>query len=105
MEKTIIVRTKSGSFYSLTLVDGIFKATKIQESGDTVAEVGNVVAIRPSLLPNLMATKTIKKEGQFHVGFNEKGGQTLRIIPDQIKTGMILANRRGVRSTEIVAIV
>jgi hypothetical protein len=52
-----------------------------------------------------MATKTIEKVRDTIIGKNEKGVITLKVKPLDLKPGMILANRHGLRSTEIVSIV
>jgi hypothetical protein len=62
------------------------------------------VAVYPDRLPFLMATVEVRQEGNMAVGRNAKGVVTLRVVPDQVRKGMILANRRGLRSTEIVSV-
>lgn len=63
-----------------------------------------VVAIFPDRLPCLMDTATLVRDGQRVAGFNKKGVRTLLLKPLDVKVGMILANRKGLRSTRIVKV-
>jgi len=95
----MIVETSSGSLYTVVPTS---KGLKIKKLGASVWNMA--IAIFPDRLPFLMATVKIVENGGFHEGFNAKGVKTLRFDPCQVRKGMILANRRGLRSTTIVSI-
>jgi hypothetical protein len=93
------VQTESGSVYDVEFVE---KGLKVSKDGGPAQMA---IAIHPKLLPNVKATVRVEQQGPYHCGFNEQGNRTLRVIPDQIRTGMILANRRGFKTTRIVKVV
>jgi len=71
---------------------------------DGMASALPVVAVYPDRLPFLMATETVVQEGDRAVGRHANGTVTIRVIPDQVRKGMVLANRRGFLSTTITAV-
>jgi hypothetical protein len=97
------------SVYSLhPTVDkrGMRVLTATCESG-TLQGTGShlVVAVYPNRIPAIMAASVVTNEGEYLVGYNELGTRTFKIIPDQVKPGMILFSRSGFRSTEIQKVV
>jgi len=90
--------TKSGSVYDAVITA---KGLLVQKLGghETMA-----IAIYTDRLPFLADTVRIESRGKVHEGFNSRGVRTLRFVVDQVHPGMILANRRGFRSTEIVSV-
>jgi hypothetical protein len=96
-----VVVTKSGAKYFVSMNEkGVLCC--IKEGWDKPTPC---VGIFEDRLPFLMATKTIEKVRDIIIGKNEKGVITLKVKPLDLKPGMILANRHGLRSTEIVSIV
>ena len=93
------IKTESGSVYEAVPTDKGLLVSKPGQSPQVA------VAVRPALLPNVLATVRVERDGPYHCGYNAQGGRILRIIPDQVMPGMILANRRGLRSTPIVEVV
>jgi len=98
----MVVRTESGARYTLVYDHDKHCLVGRREGWP---EKLHCVAIRPELLPNLTATKTVDREGQYSCGYNARGTRTLRIIPKLVCKELILANRRGFRSTKIVDII
>jgi len=93
--------TESGSVYHLTANSrGILVADK---KGSTM-DPQPVIAVYKDRLPMLEDTVRVVREGVYTCGYNARGACTLRLIPTQIRRGMILANRRGLRSTPIAEI-
>jgi hypothetical protein len=95
----MLIETSSGSIYTAVPTN---KGLKIKKVGSSVWDIA--IAIYPDRLPFLEATVKIVEVDNFHEGFNAKGVKTLRFDPSQVRKGMILANRRGLRSTTIVSI-
>ena len=99
------ITTASGAQYSVVVKDtGNGPCIFVKKAG--MSSAVPVVGIFKDRLPFLEATKAVKYDTstQKCVGWNDKGIVTLRFDPLQIKPGMILANRRGFRSTTIVQI-
>lgn len=101
----MIIETRSGAIYQVATHNDARRGPVLFVRKDG-QDWTPVVAIYRDRLPYLMDTVSIEKEacGPCVVGRNAAGRQTFRLIPDQVRPGMILANRRGFRSTEIVKI-
>ena len=94
------VLTESGSHYYLTVTD---KGLLCQKD-DGWAGVG--VAIYPDRLPFLVAsTKVVVHPDGVTEGFNAHGNRTVKLRLEQVRCGMILANRRGFKSTRIIQVI
>jgi len=98
------VLTKSGSVYDLEVVDVPGKGRLLSAYKAGWPARSAVVAVYPDRIPFLEATETLRREGDRVIGFNKQGTITLRFDPLQVRPGMILANRKGLRSTEIVSV-
>lgn len=101
----MLVKTESGSVYHVRVVhrgDGTF--------GLVAYKCGQVeypvVGVYPDRLPHVEATVKVihDRRSGTDVGYNENGKVTCRFYPVQLKVGMILVNRKGLRSTRIVSI-
>jgi len=102
------VRTRSGDLYLLKAKASesapalpVFLWARKVGSPDTVPVIG----IFPDRLPFLLSTVTwAAGPGGKLDGFNAKGTRTLRFDPLKLSKGMILANRHGLATEEIVEI-
>ena len=99
----MIITTKSGATYEAE-VKQTSKGPCLfaSRNGDKARPV---IAIFPDRLPFLQATASTEWNGHQVIGYNGAGTVTLKFDPAKVLRGMILANRRGLRSTEIVAVV
>ncbi len=98
----MVIETKSGSVYEAELRSNR-RGPVLFVRKAAGSKWWPVVAIYADRLPHLMDTVSVEPAaaGPFVVGTNAAGRQTFRLIPDQVRKGMVLANRRGFRSTEI----
>lgn len=100
------VTTKSGSVYILT--QSVSKKSGLpvmvaQKVGYTGQDI--VLAVYPDRVHFLEATTRFEFiNSNLVVGYNAKGVVTLRFKPFDVRIGMILASKGGLRSTEIVSI-
>ena len=64
------------------------------------------VAVYPDRLPYMMATTKVEAlaDGQSQ-GYNSKGTKTLRVVPDKVEEGMVLANRGGFVTSRIKEVI
>ena len=90
------VITESGAVYEIKYTGKALSAVKAGK------EVGLVIAVYPDRVPQLLRTVKVVEDHPFQIGYDSHGRQTCRFIPTQIRKGMILANRKGLRSTPIV---
>lgn len=99
----MVVITESGSRYEIEA-----RSTKLGMclfASKNGGESHPVVGIFEDRLPHLLATVrlAVTPRGVI-VGYNARNRETFKFIPTQLKVGMILANRHGLRSTPIVAV-
>jgi hypothetical protein len=92
------VTTQSGAEYFLLWNGKSYDAVKDGKF------VGRVVGAFPSNVPSLMSTTKVVRDGRFQQGYNANR-RTFCFIASFLKVGMILVNRRGLRSSPIKQIV
>jgi hypothetical protein len=85
--------TESGARYDLEVVAGRLRVAKAGRPSWTA------VAVYPDRIPFLEATVRWSKDGEFLCGFNAAGTRTVRLIPGQVRPGMVLWSPKGFRST------
>jgi len=96
MSNFVKVTTVSGSEYSLLWDGKSFRAVK------NGRYVGCVIGAFPENVQSILSTATSEQESTgSETGYDEKGHRTCRFIASYLAKGMILCNRRGLRSTTI----
>ena len=95
-----MITTQSGATYYAKVTPKGLKVCKSGSDSESMA-----IALYPDRLPHLEATVKVEVDGHRNIGYNEHGTVTLQFVVSQIRKGMILANRRGMRSTKIVKVV
>jgi hypothetical protein len=93
------ITTESGSEYTAKIENG---RLLVRREGQ--AEWSRAIAVFEDRLPFLEATVRWTREGEFLCGYNDKGNRTVRLVPSQVRKGMVLWSPQGLRSTEIVKI-
>ena len=101
------ILTKSGSIYLGEILEneeyGGYSLWVHKLGGDV--EPFKVHGIFPNRAPFYEATVKWRRDREgYLLGFNTKGVRTLKILPEKVFAGMILANPNGFRSTEIVKV-
>ena len=99
----MVIRTESGAAYQAEIRTAS-NGPRLFVRKDGWPEAVPAVGIFPDRLPYLMATLKVVWDGRQAIGLNARGTVTLRVQPTKVLRGMILANRRGLRSTRIVRI-
>jgi hypothetical protein len=99
----MVITTVSGSRYQAEVATGE-KGPRLLVRKDGWDRPAPAVAIFQDRVPYLEATTNVSWDGRQAIGTNSRGVVTLRLDPVKVCRGMILANRKGLRSTEIVSV-
>jgi hypothetical protein len=91
-----------------TTASGATYETMMSEAGRLMArKLGrdtkwtNVIAVFPSRLPAMEDTHRWKMVDGNLIGWNKYGTRTARLVPEQVRPGMLLWSPKGFKSTVI----